>query len=302
MTNGLREAPVELLRALASFLEPPSPQHAGLARVLGLGSPPTGADFADTFLFQLHPYASVHMGADGMLGGPVRERVGGFWRAAGRVPPREPDHLGALIGLYAGLWAEREGLSGAEAELVEAAAAALLREHVFGWAFELLALVAEGGGRYAGWAHVTYEALVEEARALGPSDALPVHLAEAPALPDPRVEGGAGFVSALLAPVRTGTILTRRALTRIARERGLGLRVGERRWVLEHLLGQSAPEVLGALAEEMDRAAARHLERASLLGETARFGERRAGAASELLRSLSSEGEAALSEIARTPE
>lgn len=299
MTNGLREAPIELLRALASFLEPPAPEHVGLARALGLDGAPSGAEYAETFLFQLHPYASVHLGPDGMLGGAVRERVAGFWRAVGRVPPGEPDHLAALLGLYAGLWEEREDLPGAEAEMVAAAATALLREHLAGWVFEFLAQVVELGGGYSAWARLATETLTQEARRLGPSEALPVHLAEAPGLFDPRTEGGSGFLEALLAPARTGTIVTRAALARIAHARGLGLRVGERRWVLEHLMGQAAPDVLEALAAEAVRSQGRHRGRVELLGEVARVQEQRARATASLLRSLAAEGEAALVEISR---
>jgi hypothetical protein len=301
VTNGLREAPVELLRALASFLEPPAPEHVGLARALDLGGPPSAAEYAETFLFQLHPYASVHLGAEGMLGGPVRDRIAGFWRAVGRVPPAEPDHLAALLGLYASLWEERESLPGAEAEMVATAAAALMREHLAGWVFEFLDKVLEVGGGYTTWARLVTQALTHEARRFGPSATLPVHLAEAPGLPDPRVEGGSGFLEALLAPVRTGTILTRATLVRIAREGRLGLRVGERRWVLEHLIGQAAPEVLHALATEADRSERRHRGRVGLLGEVARFQERRAHSTAALLRSLAAEGEAALVEISRIP-
>ena len=38
-----------------------------------------------------------------MLGGEAADRVAGFWRALGREVPGEPDHLSALLGLYAGL-------------------------------------------------------------------------------------------------------------------------------------------------------------------------------------------------------
>ena len=45
----------------------------------------------------------VYLGAEGMLGGAARDRVAGFWRALGLVPPAEPDHLAALLGLAAAL-------------------------------------------------------------------------------------------------------------------------------------------------------------------------------------------------------
>ena len=37
-----------------------------------------------------------------MLGGEARDRIAGFWRALGLVPPPEPDHLAVMLGLYAG--------------------------------------------------------------------------------------------------------------------------------------------------------------------------------------------------------
>ena len=37
------------------------------------------------------------------MGGLARERIAGFWNAVGLTPPPEPDHLAALLGLYASL-------------------------------------------------------------------------------------------------------------------------------------------------------------------------------------------------------
>lgn len=290
MDGRVPPAPIELLRALAALAEPPGPEHEGLARALGLPGSPTAAQFAETFVLQLHPYASVHLGPEGMLGGEARERVAGFWRAVGRTPPVEPDHLGALLALYAALLEEAGRLAGAEAAITGGAAAALLHEHLAGWVFGFLDAVAEAGDGYAGWARLTARVLAGEVGRGPRPEGLPVHLAEAPPLPDPRVEGGGDFLAGLLAPVRSGMIVTRASLTRTARTLDLGLRVGERRYVLEHLLAQAAPEVLGALADEAERARERHAARRELLGAVAAFGEGRAARCSELLRDLAAQG------------
>jgi hypothetical protein len=82
---------------------------------------------------------------------------------------------------------------------------------------------------------------------------LPVHLADAPDLPDPDAEGTAAFVAGLLAPVRSGLVLARADLARLARERDLALRMGERAYMLRALLDQDPRAVLGGLAAESDR-------------------------------------------------
>ena len=111
------ETPVELLRSLAVFAEPPDDEHARLADALGLEHVPGASDYSDVFLFQVYPYASVHVGPEGMMGGEARERVAGFWTALGYTPPAEPDHLAALLGLLATLGAAEVALEGAERRL-----------------------------------------------------------------------------------------------------------------------------------------------------------------------------------------
>jgi len=287
--------PVELLRALAALCEPPVAEHRRLAEAVGLGEPPAPAEHADVFLFQLHPYASVYLGPEGMLGGEARARVAGFWRALGHAPPPEPDHLGALLGLYAAL-AEREGeTEDAEAVLVARGRAALLHEHLAPWVPFLLERVAETGARFYGrWAELLQRTLDDELRAAPRPKALPLHLRLAPPLPDPREEGAGAFLSGLLAPVRSGIVLTRSDLVGLARELGLGARVGERLWVLRHLLGQDPVPVLEALAAEAALRAERHAAWAPVVGPPAAFWAERARATSALLRALSGEGRAML--------
>ncbi len=125
--------------------------------------------------------------------------------------------------------------------------------------------------------------------ARGGLEGLPVHLRAAPALPDPRREGAAAFLSGLLAPVRSGMILARADLARMAGTLDLGLRAGERRYALEHLLAQDAPRTLEALAREARRQGGLHSDRVPWLGATASFHERRAVAAADLLDDLARE-------------
>src|SRR2546423_14590407 len=100
---------MELFRALAVLAEPPErPEVARLAELLDLGEPPSASEYTEPFVFQLYPYPSVYLGAEGMLGGEARDRVAGFLSALGHTPPHEPDHLSTLLATYAGLSASDE--------------------------------------------------------------------------------------------------------------------------------------------------------------------------------------------------
>lgn len=296
------EVPTELLRALAHLCEPPGPAHAVLADALELPDPPDAAGFEALFGFQLYPQASVYLGPEGMLGGEAQRRIEGFWRAVGREVPKDPDHLASLLGLYAALMDEEEEVRGAargtlpdtgaeaclaRAQLVRRSRRALLEEHLVPWVFAFLERVRDLGGRFhAAWADLLRGVLEDEVEAGGPVDRVPAVLEDVPSLPDPRSEGAGPFLGGLLAPVVSGLILTRADLARIAAEHELGLRAGERRYALEHLLGQEASAVLVALAEEADRQAAAHRARADRLGIGAGWSADRAAATRDLLRAL----------------
>ena len=281
------ETPTELLRALAHLAEPPGPAHGELARALALPGEPDPVGYADVLLFQLHPYASVHLGPEGMLGGEARGRIAGFWQAVGRTPPAEPDHLASLTGLYASLADEEAERGGPEARLVRRSRRALMEEHLAPWVFPFLGRVSElAGDPYAAWADVHSDTLAAELDAEGPCRVRSVHLREAPALPDPREEGAKTFLEGLLAPVRTGMILTRSDLAMLARRLDLGLRAGERRYALENLLGQDPPAVLRGLAEEAERQARGHEARVERIGDPADFLAARAHACARLLEEL----------------
>ena len=116
--------------------------------------------------------------------------------------------------------------------------------------------------------------------------ALPLHLREAPGLDAGDVESADGLMAALLAPVRSGMIVTRWDVARAARELGLGLRAGERRFVIKALLDQDSAAVLDWLRREAEKHVGAHRAREAVLGEIAGFWSVRANRTAETLRAL----------------
>lgn len=288
-------APVDLLRGLAVLAEPPTPEHGHIATALELPSTPASAEYSDLFLFQLYPLASVHLGEEGMMGGGAQSRIAGFWRAVGHTPPAEPDHLAALVGLYAAL-CDAVGRADSDEEAAEAALLregqrTLLAEHLAPWVFAFLDRVQEIGPHpYRRWAALLATVLSDEiVRVDAPLGVVPSVLISTGGIADPRTEGTDAFLRSLLAPVRSGVLLTRSDLALAARTSDVGLRAGERRYALEHLLAQDATSVLQALAEEAERQASLHGERRALLGPLADFSASRARDTADLLRSLAAD-------------
>ena len=281
----------ELIRALATLAEPPHPGHAAVARALDLPEPPPPSDHTELFLFQLYPFASFYVGAEGMLGGEAADRVAGFWRALGEEVPAEPDHLSTLLGLYAALSdAEEREPAAAGRILLRQSRKALLWEHLLSWLLPFLHAVSEVAPLfYRRWAELLRAVLVAEAAELGAPDRLPLHLREAPPLSDPRIDGGEAFLHQLTAPVRTGMLLTRAGLARCARELGLGRRAGERRFILESLLSSGPEAGLGWLSREAARWRTVHESNCPAAGIVSRFWASRADTACHLLAELARE-------------
>jgi hypothetical protein len=274
----------ELFRALGALTERPAGANLAVVGALGLPEVPGDDAHAEVFLFQLYPYASVYVGAEGMLGGEACDRVAGFWRALGFEPPAEPDHLAPLLWLYADL-IERQHEARDEAGRRKCfiARKALLWEHLLCWLPGYLdGLNQIAPPTYAQWGEVLRAALIEEAHLLGPQDRLPLHLRAAPDPPDSWPEREA-FFSWLLAPVRSGMVLVRADLQRAAEEIGLGIRVSNRRLALESLLGQEPDRVLAWLAAEARRWAALHEGWIAVTGQLATFWRTRAEAAEALI-------------------
>jgi hypothetical protein len=180
------------------------------------------------------------------LGGDARDRVAGFLRALGALPDPECDHLTVLLTAYGRLRdGPRDGPAGH-------AAAALLHEHLLSWLPLYLDRVrALRLAPYPRWAELLTDVLAADAERAGTVMEMdvPLHLRAAPPLPDPRSDGRDAFVEGLLSPVRSGMVLTGIDLRAAARELQLGLRVGERRFVLDALLGQDPVGTLQWLAE-----------------------------------------------------
>ena len=239
----------EVLRALAVVAE----GGEGLERVaaaLDLGGPVDMAAHVELFDFQLYPYASVYLGAEGMLGGEARDRVAGFWKALRLEPPTEPDHLASLLGLLAALQ-ERAATEPEPARraLLDQAVHALLWEHLLSW----LPLWVERAlerteGPLRRWTELLFQTMAALAVAVGPPSSPPATLACAPSGLSAEELRRDGLAAQLLAPVRTGAIVLREDLRRLADDLGLGLRAGERRFAMQSLLDQDRAGTLTWLA------------------------------------------------------
>ncbi|MEY3020702.1 MAG: hypothetical protein RLZZ272_1686, partial [Actinomycetota bacterium] len=243
-----------LVRALASIVAGPGPATATVAAALELPSAPTAGEHTEVFDLQCYPYASVHLGDEGQLGGEARDRIAGFLRALDVVPPPEPDHLAVLLDAYASLMELDEGGS----ERAGHARRVLLHEHLASWVGRHLERVAElAPPSLAAWAEVSARVLAEESDRLGHAEVLAPALEDASALSDPREEGAAkAFLGAVLAPARSGLVLARADLSRAADELGIGARIGERAYALRAMLAQDGPAVLDWLSTEAQRQAA----------------------------------------------
>jgi TorA maturation chaperone TorD len=280
---------MELFRALAVLAEPPTVDGARVAEALELGELPTADEYTELFIFQLYPYASVYLGAEGMIGGEARDRVAGFWRALGQMPPAEPDHLSVMLALYARL-VELEAGEGdaARRESWRSARKAFLWEHLLSWlpTVYLTKFFSLATPFYFRWGELLMRALLEEASAVGQQERLSLHLREAHGLIDPRSSKVEDFLQSVLTPVRSGMILTRADLTVAARKLGLSVRMGERKFILKSLFAQDANGIFGWLIEEATLWGERHHNHRGVLEEIAGAWEQRTKDTATLLKEL----------------
>lgn len=279
----------ELIRALGATADSPEAARAA-GPALGL-DPVSGAEHTDVFVLNLPPYAAAYLGPDGALGGEAADRAAGFWRVLGLDPPTEPDHLSAMLGLYASLGeAMTAARRPATLSALSRAQGTLLWEHLASWLPVYLDAVGDlPAPALSGWASLLGRVLGAEAGRHPALPALPLALREAPPpdLPreDPSRDGPRDLADALTVPARTGLILTRHRLASGAGKAGVGLRVGERRFTLRAMLQQDPAATARWLAAEADRWADRHRARRPA-DETARWWADRAGHTARTLRAL----------------
>ncbi len=285
----------ELLRALGAVASSPPPQCSQAAEGLGLPAP-TAAEHTGVFVLSAPPYAAIHLGGEGKLGGEGMDRVAGFWRVLGLAPPADADHLGALLMLYAELGDAETAAHGERSRgRLRRAREALFWEHLWSWAPGYLTAAGRLGTPSLGpWARLTLRALARETRLCTAPPALPLALRAAPpALADVVSDGN--LLDLLLAPVRSGLLLTREDLREAADAAGVGYRLGERRYTLAAMLGQDGVATLGWLSGFARRWASWHIEQQPVCGPDPRrwWADRAAGTAvalRELQRQLVTAG------------
>jgi hypothetical protein len=243
----------KLLRALGAIADDPGDARA-IAAVLDL--PACGnTEHTEVFVFNCPPYASVYLGP----GGEGPDGLAGFWRAIGLAAPAEPDHLTALLSLYASLGeAAEESRQPPEADALSQLREDVFREYLWPWLPAYLGAVWDlPATALVPWAELTLRALRRE-RVPGRDGPLPLALREAQ--PPVTVDLDLGdLLGALITPIRSGLILTRRAVSVGADRVGAGQRIGERRSALRAMFEQQPDRTAAWLADEATRWSWRHL-------------------------------------------
>lgn len=278
----------ELLRALGTLAIGSPADTARVARALDLPVWTT-AEHTELFVLSLPPYASIHLGPDGKLGGEAADRVAGIWRALGMSPPADADHLGAILALYAELGEAAATASGQPTrERLERAREAVLWEHLWPWAPGYLDAVTSQADVARPWAAITQRALRAEARTSQPPAALPLALRTAPE----RLTATASFdevLDAATARLRSGFILTRSDLAAAASRLGLGLRHGERRFTLRAMLEQDPGPTLSWLASHAWCWASLHRRHVTVPVDPSRWWSDRAAQVARSLQDLAAQ-------------
>jgi len=272
----------ELLRALGAIADSPAAARAA-GPALGL-EPVSDAEHTGVFVLNLPPYVSVYLGPDGALGGEGADRVAGFWRAIGITPPAEPDHVSALLGLYASLGeAALDARRPATAAALARSQASLFWEHLWPWLPGYAGAVTDlAAPALAGWARLARRVIAAESRMQQACPRLPLALRQAP--PAPQADAGVrALTAALTTPVRSGMILTRHRLALGAGEAGVGHRIGERRFTLGAMLEQDPAATLRWLDREAGRWQRRHAARGAR-DEAGQWWAARAARTRQLLR------------------
>ena len=153
----------ELLRALGAIASLGGGQRRRIEDALELGAL-TEEEHTEVFVLECPPYASLHLGPEGKLGGEATDRVAGFLRTLGLAPVQEPDHLATLLDAYAWLGERSCSRTTAEERAAQVRAReALLFEHLWAWVPGYLQAVLELGLATIGpWADLLLRSLERE--------------------------------------------------------------------------------------------------------------------------------------------
>jgi hypothetical protein len=264
------------------------PGSEGVAAALGLEAW-SAADHTRLFVLGLPPYASIHLGPEGKLGGEGADRVAGVWRTLGLTPPADVDHLGAILGLYSEL-GEATGSARIRAtrDRLDHVRATVLWEHLWPWVPAYLDALRGSDGAAAPWAELLLRALTRETGATPGAPLLPLALRAAPA----GITAGdtvGDLLDALTAPIRVGMVLTHDDLVHAGHDLGVGLRRGERRFVLRTMLEQDGPATLSWLQGHALRWADIHRRRPPVPADPAPWWAGRATRTATVLGSLAGE-------------
>ena len=250
----------DLVLALAAGCDTPS-AGGDAHRALGL-RPMSREEHTAVFVLNLPPHASVYLGPEGQLGGEAADRVAGFWRALGLLPPADPDHLASLLALYAQLSAATDdhSVQPRTRTAMERMTHSLLWEHLWPWVPAYTRAVETlGVDSFTAWARILRRCLLTDlpGAADDVGEQLPLALRAAPAA---LAETGdvEQVLDTLVSPIRSGVILTRRGLAGASATIGVGYRIGERRFALKAMLEQEPVATLGWLAGEAERWSGAH--------------------------------------------
>jgi TorA maturation chaperone TorD len=283
----------ELLRALGALALGPPAATVRIAATLGLPAW-TAAGHTDLFVLSLPAYASIHLGAEGKLGGEGADRIAGVWRALGLTPPSDVDHLGVILALYAELGeAAQAARAHRTRERLEHIRTAVLWEHLWPWVPGYLDAAGAQETHARPWARMTLQALAREAATSTPATALPLALRAAPGTigaDAPRAD----LLDALPAPLRTGFILFYRDVAAAAGQLGLGLRRGERRFALKAMLEQDPAATLRWLADHAAAWSRRHGQRLAVPQDPGAWWAGRSAATAVTLAELSGQARRAM--------
>ena len=237
---------MDLIPTLGELIEPPGSEQVRLARMLGLPSEPTRADFTQLFVVQLFPYASIYLNADGLAGAPAKDLIADYWKIIQRAAPPDVDHAATLLRTY--------GTLPELPNLTKQIRYAFFWENLASWLPLFLTRVGmHGSPFYRAWSVLTLDALEAEAAEVGTCTMLPLHLRNAP-MP-PSISNSGAFVDALFAPAVSGLILSRSDLGRCAQENSLTIRFADRRYTLKLMLTQRTSAVCRWLQAEAERQA-----------------------------------------------